>query len=93
MSIDGFKFNQDHYRANGIYFFSSMLPSVSDPSKLVGMAPALYARLEQVKRQQKEIEIDQSTSYKSLLTKLENEEKMLMQVVDWVRDCGRGSNK
>jgi hypothetical protein len=97
MSSDNFKFNQDHYRSNGIYFFSTMLPSVSDPSVLVGMAPALYARLEQVKRHKKDIDTGASLSgnpeaSQSQLIKLEDEEKMLLQVVDWVRDSDRGQS-
>ena len=85
MSSDSLTANAEYYKANGIYFFSAMIPSITGPDKLFTFAPALYARLEQVKKQRQDLEDQQHTQN----NKLKSEELMLQQVVDWVKDCDR----
>ena len=92
MSSDSQKINTECYRANGVYFFSAMLPSVTNPDKLFSFAPALYAKLEQVAKQRQQ-HIDNSDLQASQLAKLKSEELMLQQVVEWVKNCDRSDRK
>ena len=41
---------------NGVHFFSAMLPSLADPQRLITFGPALFARLEKVQAQKRELE-------------------------------------
>lgn len=87
MSTDSNKINTESYRSNGIYFFSAMIPSISDVKRLADYAPALYAKLEQVKKHRQELESASSEAQLQLNAKLKTEELMLQQVVEWIKDC------
>ena len=80
---------------NAVYFFSSMLPSLSDPKRLITFGPALFARLEKVQAQKKEIE-SMNTGLgdvdRSPLLKILAEEQMLQQALEWIRNCDLESN-
>ena len=80
---------------NAVYFFSAMLPSLADPQKLVTFAPALFARLERVQAQKKELEAGSDSlaiSDRTPILKIISELQMLQQVLEWVRNCDLESN-
>lgn len=81
--------------ANGVHFFSDMLPSMADPQRLITFAPALFARLEKVQAQKKELEaltLGVSDADRSPLLKTVAEEQMLQQTLEWIRNCDLESN-
>lgn len=87
--------NLDASRGNGVYFFSNMLPSLADPQRLITFGPALFARLEKVQAQKKELEASAaavSDNDRSPMLRTIAEEQMLQQVLEWVRNCDLESN-
>ena len=80
---------------NGVYFFSAMLPSMADPRRLITFAPALFARLEKVQSQKKELEaatVGVSDADRTPLLKTVAEEQMLQQTLEWIRNCDLETN-
>lgn len=89
------KINLNAAKANAIYFFSAMLPSFDDPARLVTFGPALYARLEKVQSQKKQLEGQEmivSEANRPSYSKLLLEEQMLQQVIEWTKDCDLETN-
>jgi hypothetical protein len=80
--------------SNAVYFFSAMLPSLGDAKRLINFGPALFARLEKVQAQRKELEesIGVADADRSPLIKALAEEQMLLQVLEWVRNCDLETN-
>lgn len=90
MSEDKSSVNLNAAKGNAVHFFSAMLPSLADPQRLVTFGPALFARLEKVQSQKKELEAKNHSINdcdRSPLMKSAVEEQMLLQVLEWVRNC------
>ena len=80
---------------NGVYFFSAMLPSMADPKRLITFGPALFARLEKVQAQKKDLEtltLGVSDADRTPLLKTAAEEQMLQQTLEWIRNCDLETN-
>ena len=80
---------------NSVYFFSAMLPSLADPQRLITFAPALFARLENVQAQKKDLEainVGLSDADRTPLLKILAEEQMLQQALEWIRNCDLETN-
>ena len=71
---------------NGVYFFSSMLPSLAELKRLATYEPAIFARLEKVQAQRKDLEASAGSDRAALLRTMA-EEQMLQQTLDWIRTC------
>ena len=86
--------NLDASKGNAVYFFSNMLPSLADPQRLITFGPALFARLEKVQVQKKELEASAAINDndRSAMLRTIAEEQMLQQVLEWVRNCDLESN-
>lgn len=80
---------------NGVHFFSAMLPSLRDPQQLMTYGPALFARLEKVQAQKKDLEssiVGLGDADRTPLLKIVAEEQMLLQALEWIRNCDLEAN-